>query len=93
MIDSKGGLVVSGEKGSYKLDPNDSVIAGTDLNKPSSSKSSSNGGGGSMDISPLVNELQQVKSILSQILSKEGVVTLDSTKVGTAMTVGTYKTQ
>jgi len=93
MIDSKGGLVVSGEKGSYQLDPNDSVIAGTDLNKPNSSKSPSNSGGGGMDISPLVNELQQVKSILNQILSKEGVVTLDSTKVGTAMTVGTYKTQ
>ena len=93
MISPDGGLMVSGAKGTYKLDPNDHVIAGTDLNKPNSSKSSSNSGGGGMDISPLVNELQQVKSILNQILSKEGVVTLDSTKVGTAMTVGTYKTQ
>ena len=30
-IDPKGGLVVSGEKGSIQLDPNDSIVAGTDL--------------------------------------------------------------
>jgi hypothetical protein len=31
MIDPKGGLVVSGEKGSIQLDPEDSIIAGTNL--------------------------------------------------------------
>ena len=31
MIDPKGGLVVSGPKGTYQLDSNDSVIAGTEL--------------------------------------------------------------
>jgi uncharacterized membrane protein len=30
-IDPKGGLIVSGEKGSIQLDPKDSIIAGTDL--------------------------------------------------------------
>lgn len=41
-IGSDGGLLVSGEKGTYQLDENDSVIAGTDLNKPSSGGSNSN---------------------------------------------------
>jgi hypothetical protein len=53
----------------------------------------SNTGGGGMDISPLVAEMQNVKAILSQILAKEGVVYMDSTKVGTSMNIGTYKTQ
>ena len=34
MIGPDGGLIVSGEKGTYKLDKNDTVIAGTDINKP-----------------------------------------------------------
>lgn len=33
MINPKGGLVVSGEQGRYKLNENDTVIAGTDLGK------------------------------------------------------------
>jgi hypothetical protein len=31
VINPKGGLVVSGEKGSIQLDPNDSIVAGTNL--------------------------------------------------------------
>jgi len=41
-IGSDGGLIVSGEKGTYQLDKNDGVIAGTDLNKPSGGGSNSN---------------------------------------------------
>ena len=32
-------------------------------------------------------------TVLNEILSKEGTVTLDGTKVGTALTVGSYKLQ
>jgi len=91
MIDPKGGLVVSGEKGTYKLDPQDHVIAGTDLGKgKNQSQQSINA---NMDITPLLEEMRNVKNILSQILSKEGNVYMDSTKVGTAINIGTYKTQ
>jgi hypothetical protein len=54
---------------------------------------SNNAGGGGMDISPLIAEMQNVKAVLSQILAKEGIVYMDSTKVGTTMNIGTYKTQ
>jgi len=87
-----GGLVVSGEKGTYKLDKNDTVIAGTEL-----------GGGGksvtgetrmpSIDLSPLIAEMQNVRAVLQQILAKEGSVYIDSTKAGTAFAVGTSKLQ
>lgn len=43
-IDNKGGLVVSGPKGMYQLDKDDSIIAGTDLESdPSKIKSSKSG--------------------------------------------------
>lgn len=88
MIAPDGGLMVSGEKGTYKLDKNDTVIAGTDLG--------GGGGGGrstGIDIGPLVAEMQNIKVVLQQILAKEGSVYIDSTKAGTAFAVGTSKLQ
>jgi hypothetical protein len=95
MIDPKGGLVVSGEKGTYKLDKNDYVVAGTDLGKKQNPGGGGGGGGGSVsiDMAPVVAELQNVKAVLNQILSKEGTVNMDSTKVGTSTNIGTYKVQ
>jgi hypothetical protein len=43
LINPDGGLVVKGSKGSFQLDKNDSIVAGTELNQ--SSESSSEGGG------------------------------------------------
>jgi hypothetical protein len=88
-IGPDGGLVVSGEKGTYKLDKNDTVIAGTELGTPMN-----NAGGGrvpTIDIGPLVTEMQNVRAVLQQILAKEGEVFIDSTKVGVALAVGTSK--
>lgn len=44
IISPDGGLVVSGKKGTYSLDPNDTVIAGTDLGKPTGRKENAGGG-------------------------------------------------
>lgn len=46
-----------------------------------------------IDISPIVAELAAVKLVLNQILGKEGAVYLDSTKVGTTLSVGTSRIQ
>jgi hypothetical protein len=91
MIGPGGETVVHTKKGTYQLDKNDSVIAGTNLNKPPSGGREERGE--KIDISPLVVEMQNVKTILNQILAKEGSIYMDSTKVGTTFTVGTYKTQ
>jgi hypothetical protein len=88
-IGPDGGLMVSGEKGTYKLDKNDTVIAGTELGTPTNST-----GGGRMptiDMGPMITELRAVKAVLQQILAKEGEVFIDSTKVGIALAVGTSK--
>jgi len=47
----------------------------------------------SINITPLVEKMDQMTTVLNAILSKEGTVTLDGTKVGTALTVGSYKLQ
>jgi hypothetical protein len=78
-------------EGAIKLNDKDTVIAGTNLG----------GGGGtqapvsspSIDLSPLLAKMDQMNTILNQILSKEGTIMLDSTKVGTALNVGSTKMQ
>jgi hypothetical protein len=46
MIGPDGGLIVSGEKGTYQLDKDDTIIAGTEIGKSKSSP----GGGGNVSI-------------------------------------------
>jgi hypothetical protein len=89
IVDPKGGLVVSGEKGTYKLDENDSIVAGTDINKPKKSTSMSPPSSPSIDLSPLMERI----NVLIDAVKAGGDVYLDATKVGTAMNVGTYKVQ
>ena len=91
MISPDGGLMVSGAKGTYKLDPNDSVIAGTDLNKKTPAAS----GGGGQDLSPLLNEMKALRQEQAKSNSKPTVVenSMNGTKFGTSVAMNTYKTQ
>jgi len=57
-IDSKGGLVVSGEKGTYQLDPNDHVIAGTELGRNRGKSNSSSG---------MIDEFRSMRSEISKL--------------------------
>jgi hypothetical protein len=93
MISPDGGLVVSGKKGTYKLDENDTVVAGTGLGQSMQTSSQTGGTAGmpTIDMSPVIAELQAVKAVLAQILTKEGSVYIDSTKAGTAFAIGTSK--
>ena len=85
MISPDGGLIVSGQKGTYSLDRNDTVIAGTGLGRPA--------GGNTNNFGPMIEEMRSVKAVLNQILQKEGTVKIDSTKAGTAFAIGTSKLQ
>jgi hypothetical protein len=49
-IDPSGGLVVSGAKGTYQLDKQDSVVAGTDLGKGAGTSTGDSGMGGLGDL-------------------------------------------
>ena len=85
-----GKRVLSAPEGTIAFNDNDTIVAGTNLE---GKKKGSRSGGSSMDISPLVERMAAVESILLQIANKEGSVYLDGTKVGTAMAMSTYKTQ
>ena len=96
MIDPKGGMIVSGEKGSIQLDKEDSIIAGTNLignknkstNKPTENKSTGN---------TQVNvDMTQTNALLQQligVIQSGGDVVLDGQKVGQALNLISYKTQ
>ena len=103
-----GQRTLFGPEGAIALNDKDTVIAGTNLfgndtiSKPGESTQFKNEGQiklnqptttSNIDISPLVNELQAVKELLNKILTKEGAVYLDSTKVGTSLNIGTSKIQ
>ena len=77
-IGPDGGLIVSGEKGTYQLDKNDHIIAGTDLGQKRNTS-----GGNSMDT---INELRAIKETLANIANKTGTVILDGKQVGKVMT-------
>jgi hypothetical protein len=85
-----GKRVLSAPEGTIAFNDNDTIVAGTNLE---GKKKGSRSGGSSIDISPLVERMAAVESILLQIANKEGSVYLDGTKVGTAMAMSTYKTQ
>ena len=95
VIDPKGGIIVSGEKGSIQLDKDDSIIAGTNLfgddkqQQPTQSQPSPQPQQASVDMSQTNALLQQLISVIQS----GGTVMLDGQKVGTALKLGTYQTQ
>jgi hypothetical protein len=78
-------------EGAIQLNDKDTVIAGTNLG--GKNQSANTPSSPSINLSPLVERMAAVENLLGQILSKEGTVYLDGNKVGTAMAMGTYKTQ
>lgn len=91
MIGPDGGLLVSGPKGTYSLDKNDSVIAGTNLNKSNTNATSN----ANIDLSPLLEEMRATKQELAKANAKPTIIenTVDGTRFGTAIAKNTYKTQ
>jgi hypothetical protein len=98
VINPDGGLMVSGEKGTFSLDKNDTVIAGTNLNKPQGSTQTDN--------SSMITELREIKNILQRTYNLEVAQGLSNPltaagtgidllvdKLGTKVNMNTYKTQ
>jgi hypothetical protein len=86
----KGDDVVSGgygkrtllaPEGAIQLNDKDTVIAGTDLGGGTKQPS----GGGSVNMAPLVAELQAIKTLLNTVLTKEGTISINGATVATAI--------
>jgi len=95
VIDPNKGVVVSGGFGSVQLNEKDTFVgdkngikAGTNLfgNTAQSTSPSI-----SVDMAPLVNEMQAVKAVLVQILNKDSNVYMDGAKVGKGINMARTK--
>jgi len=88
-----GGLTVSGKKGTYQLDKNDHVIAGTDLGGKGNSKGNSQQ---SAYTDPaLLNEIRAMRQEQARSNSKPTIIenSVNGTRFGTAVAMNTYKVQ
>jgi hypothetical protein len=79
------------EGGLFELSKNDDLVAAPGASK--ALKGGNTSPGASINIAPLVAQMSQMNATLNAILSKEGTITLDGTKVGTALTVSNSKLQ
>ena len=96
---SKGGYgkrTLMAPEGAIALNNKDTVIAGTNL-FPNDSKSvnekSAAVASPMINMQPMIDRLAAVENVLTQILNKDTNVYMDSTKVGTALNIGTVKIQ
>jgi hypothetical protein len=92
MSPSKGKTQISTKEGGlFELSKNDDVIAAPGLLSGNSKGTPS--ASPMINIQPMIDRLAAVENVLVQILNKETNVYMDSTKVGTALNVGTVKIQ
>ena len=61
-------------EGTFKLNNNDTVLAGTDL-----------GSGGGIDLTPMIAAINEVKIAVNQLMNRPVIVTMDSKQVGSSL--------
>lgn len=88
-----GKRILSAPEGTFALNDKDTVVAGTDLDQDMGNNETASSPSPSINLTPLVEQMNAMNATLNAILNKEGTVMLDSTKVGTALSVGSYKLQ
>ena len=74
-------------EGAIKLNDKDTVIAGTDLG-------GGNGGNNinqSIDLTPMISAINEVRSAIDRLYSKDTSVNMDGKKVGSTLSQGSYK--
>jgi hypothetical protein len=81
MSQGYGKRILMAPEGAIQLNDKDTVIAGTDLGGGTPSPS----GGGSVNMAPLVAELQAIKTLLNTVLTKEGTISINGATVATAI--------
>ena len=86
IIGPGGETVLSGPKGSIKLNENDSLIAGTNLfNKGKETISPS------IDLSPMITAINEVRSAVDRLYNKNTTINMDGKRVGTTLIQSSYK--
>ena len=82
---SDGPAVISpNEGGIFTGTKNDDILVGPGLAK-------GNIGGGSVDLSPMIAAINQVKASVDRLYAKDTTINMDGKRVGTTLTQGSYK--
>ena len=71
-------------EGAFKLNDNDTVIAGTDLG-------GGVGGGVSIDLTPMISAINEVRAAIDKLYNKDTSINMDGKKVGTTLVQNSYK--
>jgi hypothetical protein len=87
IIGPGGETVVSGPKGSIKLNKDDSIVAGTNLFDKGNNQAISP----SINLTPMISAINEVRDAVNKLYSKDTSINMDGKKVGTTLTQGSYK--
>jgi hypothetical protein len=75
-----GQRAIVSPEGTIALNNRDTIVAGTDL-----------GGGGGMDLTPMINAINEVRTAVNNLINRPVIVNMDSKQVGTSLVQNTYK--
>ena len=89
VIGPGGETIVSGPKGSIKLNKDDSIVAGTNLFDKEGNNNQTISP--SIDLTPMISAINEVKASIDRLYSKDTSINMDGKKVGTTLTQGSYK--
>lgn len=87
------GNKIFGERETIPTEPETELAKGGVITKRTVATVGEAGPEAVIPLNQLMNEFKAMRDILNKIANKEGIIYFDTTKVGTAMTVGTYKLQ
>jgi hypothetical protein len=68
-------------EGAFKLNDNDTVIAGTNLNGGGGGGIS----GGSIDLTPMITAINEVRAAVNSLANRPVIVNMDSKQVGSSL--------
>lgn len=74
-----GQRAIVSPEGTIALNNKDTIVAGTDL------------GGGGMDLTPMINAINEVRAAVNNLVNRPVIVNMDSKQVGTSLVQNTYK--
>lgn len=86
-----GSRTLFGPEGAIQLNNKDTIVAGTDLNKNTSNSSSSQISNATIDITPMITAINEVRIAVEKLYSKNNGIYMDGKKVGTTLVQGSYK--
>jgi hypothetical protein len=93
VIGPQGKILYTAQEGAIKLNDDDTVVTGTNLfdKKAENNEGSISNQAMSIDLTPLIQAVNQVKASVDKLYHKESGIYMDSRKVGTTLVQNSHK--